>query len=62
MVIFMTKSNPVQGFTNPSLWSPELKNFVSQCLQINPQDRPEAKDLLEHEFIKKNSKGQRLLQ
>lgn len=43
MVIFMTKSNPVQGFTNPSLWSPELKDFVKECLQINPQSRPEAK-------------------
>jgi hypothetical protein len=28
---------------------------------VNPANRPDAKELLEHAFIKKYSKGQRLL-
>lgn len=61
MVIFMTKSNPVQGFKEPSLWSAEFNDFVKKCLQVNPYNRPEASELLSHPFIKMYSKGERLL-
>jgi serine/threonine kinase 4 len=61
MAIFQIKSNPVQSLKDPSLWSPEFNDFVKQCLQVNPINRPDARELLDHAFIKKYSKGQRLL-
>ncbi|KAG6970808.1 hypothetical protein JG688_00004685 [Phytophthora aleatoria] len=35
-------------------FSPELCDFLDQCLQKNPMYRPPAAGLLEHPFIKKN--------
>ena len=40
-----------------SYYSQEFINFVSQCLQINPQNRPSAKELIKHEFITKYAKN-----
>jgi len=37
--------------------SKEFRNFVMQCLIEDPNKRPMAKDLINHEFIKKFSKG-----
>ena len=39
-------SLPKEGF------SPSIRNFVSLCLQFNPEKRPSAEELLEHKFIK----------
>lgn len=39
--------------TNPDQGSSEFKDFIKQCLTIDPEKRPEAKDLLKHEFMKK---------
>ena len=47
---FMT--NP--RFLNfPSNFSSALKSFLSTCLQVEPEKRKSAKDLLEHPFVKK---------
>jgi serine/threonine-protein kinase 24/25/MST4 len=40
-----------------SYYSNEFINFVSQCLQINPQKRPSAKELIKHKFITKYAKN-----
>ena len=32
-------------------YSPELRDFVSQCLQKSPAARPQADELLNHPFI-----------
>jgi len=34
-------------------WSPEFHDFVSKCLQKNPDNRPTAEQLLNHPFVKK---------
>lgn len=39
----------------PTSWSDYFKNFVDSCLRKQPQNRPSAKELLNHEFILKLS-------
>ena len=39
------------------IYSKEFRNFVMQCLIEDANKRPMAKDLINHEFIKKFSKG-----
>ncbi|XP_047439667.1 serine/threonine-protein kinase 4-like [Mugil cephalus] len=50
--IFMIPTNPPPTFRNPDLWSPAFKDFVSQCLVKNPEQRASATQLLQHSFIK----------
>lgn len=33
-------------------WSPELSDFLQRCLQKKPGDRPTARELLDHPFVK----------
>ena len=42
--------------------TPEFKSFVENCLEIDPNKRASAIDLLKHEFITKFSKGRKYLQ
>jgi len=44
-----------------SSFSPEFRDFVSLCLQKNPQDRPSAIDLLLHPFLKNANITQEIL-
>ena len=61
IAMWQLKDKPIQGFKDAQKWSPEFNAFVKDCLNVNPKDRPEAAMLLKHEFITKNSRGQRLL-
>jgi serine/threonine protein kinase len=54
-------SNPPKGLTKPPLWSSEFNSFVKTCLNIHPQQRPSAKDLLKHPFIVCKSRGRALI-
>ena len=36
----------------PSLWSKQFQDFIAYCLIKDPTQRPNASDLLNHEFIK----------
>lgn len=56
-VVKIIINKPPTGLTNPNHWSPEFNDFVSQCLTYDPELRPTAKQLLQHSFIKKFSKG-----
>lgn len=59
-VLFMIpRENPPQldeHFSKP------MKEFVSLCLRKNPAERPSAKDLLKHRFIKNARKTSKLLE
>jgi len=35
----------------PDSWSPEMRDFLGLCLNCNPLERPEAKQLLRHPFL-----------
>jgi serine/threonine-protein kinase 24/25/MST4 len=43
-------------------FSPEFKDFVSHCCQKNPLDRPSAKQLLMHPFIKTAGTSEKMLE
>lgn len=51
--MFVIKSKPPTGLDEPEKWSTDLNDFIKQCLQIDPEKRPTAEELLEHSFIKK---------
>jgi serine/threonine kinase 3 len=38
----------------PLEFSSEARDFVNKCLIRNPDERPSAADLLEHDFLKNN--------
>ncbi|XP_057702833.1 serine/threonine-protein kinase 4-like [Corythoichthys intestinalis] len=50
--IFMIPSNPPPSLRKPDAWSPQFRDFVSQCLVKNPENRATATQLLQHAFIK----------
>ncbi len=51
--IFMIPNRPSPTLKQPSLYSPEFSDFLATCLQKDPQERPEAADLLCHPFIRR---------
>ncbi|KAM6979628.1 serine/threonine-protein kinase 4-like [Aplochiton taeniatus] len=50
--IFMIPTNPPPTFRNPDSWSESFRDFVSQCLVKNPENRATSTKLLQHPFIK----------
>ena len=54
-------SNPPNGLTQPEKWPPEFNDFVKLCLTVDAKQRPTAKELLLHPFIRKFNKGPGLL-
>ncbi|ODV62452.1 STE20 family serine/threonine-protein kinase, partial [Ascoidea rubescens DSM 1968] len=51
-VLFLIPDNPPPTLPRNKNYSPEFQNFVKLCLHKNPRDRPTAKQLLRHKFIK----------
>jgi serine/threonine protein kinase len=50
--IFMIPMKPAPTFKGPHSWSPEMENFLSRCLQKNPDQRANSDDLMQHPWIK----------
>lgn len=51
--IFMIPSRPPPKLTEPDNWSKDFNEFIAQCLTKNPEQRPQAADLLKGAFISK---------
>lgn len=51
--IFMIPSRPPPRLTEPDKWSKEFNDFVALALTKNPEQRPNATELLKHPFIQK---------
>ncbi|KAJ6237340.1 serine/threonine-protein kinase tao [Anaeramoeba flamelloides] len=57
--IFLIPNNPSPTFKEPKKWSKKCVDFLSKCLQKDPNDRWGAKQLLKHPFIK-NAKSTKI--
>lgn len=56
-VMNMIAKKPPKGLPEGNTYTKEFNDFVSKCLIIDPLKRPNAKQLLEHQFIKRFSQG-----
>src|SRR5689334_3183586 len=41
------------NLTDPSQWSEDLQDFITQCINRDPKARPMSETLLKHPFIHK---------
>ncbi|KAI5639668.1 myosin head (motor domain) domain-containing protein [Phthorimaea operculella] len=49
--LFQIARNPPPSLLKPSMWSNDINDFISECLEKNPENRPYIMELEEHPFI-----------
>ena len=54
-------THPPKGLKNKEKWSKEFNDFIEKCLIYEPEKRPSAKELLDHPFIIKYNRGNKLI-
>ena len=50
---YAIQKRPQTYFSDPSKYSEEIKDFLNKCLQMKPENRPKASELIMREFIEK---------
>ncbi|KAG2393599.1 hypothetical protein C9374_007130 [Naegleria lovaniensis] len=53
--LFLIRSQPPPTFTSSSEWSDVFHEFLSKCLEKDPQKRASVEELLQHDFLKNAS-------
>ncbi|KAG0263911.1 Protein kinase [Actinomortierella ambigua] len=52
--LYLIATNGTPALKKPETLSPELKNFLAVCLCVDVKSRATAKELLDHEFLKRS--------
>lgn len=50
-ILTNTSNSPSPTLSQPSNWSSEFNHFLSKCFSKNPDERPDAENLLIHPFV-----------
>jgi protein-serine/threonine kinase len=58
--LFLLTTQGVPPIRDPHKYSKEYHDFVAQCLEKDPEKRPDASDLLKHPFLKKACPGEEI--
>ncbi|KAG0165523.1 signal transducing kinase of the PAK [Apophysomyces sp. BC1034] len=51
--LYLIATNGTPQLQNPESLSTVFRDFLSQCLQVNPERRPSAAEMLKHQFLTK---------
>jgi len=54
--LFLITTKGIPDLKEAKQWSPEMRDFVKQCLTKDVKNRPDASDLLKHPWLKKSCK------
>ncbi|XP_026756966.2 neither inactivation nor afterpotential protein C [Galleria mellonella] len=49
--LFQIVRNPPPNLAKPAMWSNDINDFITECLEKNPEHRPYMMELTEHPFI-----------
>jgi len=53
--LFLITTKGIPDLKAPENWSPQFRNFVSLCLEVDPEKRWDATQLLSHPFLQKKA-------
>jgi len=59
--LFLITTKGIPGLKEPEKWSKEFQEFVTICLEKEPENRVDALTLLKHSFLKKSSNAKALV-
>jgi len=59
--LFLITTKGIPAFKKADKWSEEMKDFASLCLTKEPEERPDATELLQHQFLERACDGMMLL-
>eukprot|EP01119_Soliformovum_irregulare_P012756 TRINITY_DN3338_c1_g1_i1.p1 TRINITY_DN3338_c1_g1~~TRINITY_DN3338_c1_g1_i1.p1 ORF type:complete len:734 (+),score=190.55 TRINITY_DN3338_c1_g1_i1:180-2381(+) len=58
--LFLITTKGIPELKEPEKWSKDMHHFLARCLEKEPEDRPDAAELLKHPFLKKVAKKQEI--